>query len=160
MTVAATCMLEVVHHCAIDGSWLHASSVLHKPCLDGCRAAIICVSIVKMLVELGRQSGTNMCAMFGWPISMALDQLQEAAAKQEEHSSHAALDSVSTQLFGMPNGEAAAHDNGPAPMAVEEQELVRITHMLAVMCWRAPLSLAKRQSVMASRTYTNSGNWR
>jgi hypothetical protein len=53
--------------------------------------------------------------------------LQEAAAKQEDHSSHAALDSVSTQLFGVPNGEVAAQDEGLVPMAVEEQVLVRDT---------------------------------
>ena len=87
---------------------------------DGGAADSLCVSFCQATLALQPRIGSK----FHTPSSHVCF-LQEAATKQEDHSSHAALDSVSTQLFGMPNGEVAAQDEGVAPMAVEEQVLVR-----------------------------------
>ena len=45
---------------------------------------------------------------------------------EEDTTSHAAMDLASMQAFSpQPNGTAPAHDDGPAPMAVGEPDMVR-----------------------------------
>ena len=55
--------------------------------------------------------------------------------KLEDHSSDAGLDATPMQAFNLPNGDAGgevAQDDGLAPMAIGEQDMVR-THAEPVL---------------------------